>query len=366
MADTRDTFLRQSSNLRDGPSFEQPAVRPPAAKPSGNGRMRRRDLLLGLGGAVAWPAAGCGQSPARRRLGVLLVYDEGHPDMPIIIGTLKDSLRKLGWIWGQNLDVDLRYGDGDSAKMRRQADEILAAKPDLVFAQGVVGTTALQQATTTTPVVFIQAQDPVGGGLVASLSRPGGNLTGFTNFDYTFVGKWLQLLKELSPGVTRARAIINPDYRTRFTGYGAELARIGPKLHIQAEISGVHDAAEIEQAITTFAEEPHGGLIVLPDAITGVYSRQIIDLTARYRLPAVYAYAAQVRMGGLAAYTTSVARDVQQAAGYIDRILRGASVGDLPVQASERFMTLINLKTAAALNLTITPSLLATADEVID
>ena len=328
--------------------------------------MRRRDVLASLGGAAAWPATGYAQTPARRRLGILLVYGESHPDVPIIVDTLKDSLGRLGWTWGQNLTVDLRLGDGDAEKMRRQAGELLAAKPDLIFSQGVVGTTAVKQATTTTPVVFIQVQDPVGGGFVTSLARPGGNLTGFSNFDYTFVGKWLQLLKELSPSVTRARAIINPDYPTRFAGYAAELARTGPGLGIRAEASGVHDAAEIERAITTLAAEPQAGLIVLPDAITGVYSRQIIDLTAKLRLPAVYAYAAQVQLGGLAAYTTSVARDVQQAAGYIDRILRGAAVGDLPVQASERFLTVINLKTAAALGLTITPSLLAKADALIE
>ncbi|MCJ2093285.1 ABC transporter substrate-binding protein [Methylobacterium sp. J-072] len=328
--------------------------------------MRRRDILASLGGAAVWPTTGCDQTPPRRRLGVLLVYGETHPDVPVIVETLKDSLQKLGWIWGQNLTVDLRHGDGDSEKMRRQTDELLASRPDVVFAQGVVGTTAFQQATSTIPVVFIQVQDPVGGGLVTSLARPGGNLTGVTNFDYTFVGKWLQLLTELSPGVTRASAIINPDYRARFAGYAAELARIGPQLNIRAEASGVHDVAEIERVISNLADEPHGGLIVLPDAVTGVYSRQIIDLAARHRLPAIYAYAAQVRLGGLAAYTTSVRRDVQQAAGYIDRILRGAAVGDLPVQASERFLTVINLQTATALGLTITPSLLAKADELIE
>jgi len=328
--------------------------------------MRRRDILATIGSAAVWPMTGCSPNPLPRRLGVLLVYGESHPDVPVIVETLKDSLQKRGWIWGQNLIVDLRYGDGDGEKMRRQTGELLALKPDLLFAQGVVGATAVQQTTTKTPVVFIQVQDPVGGGIVASLARPGGNLTGFTNFDYTFVGKWLQLLKELSPGVTRARAIINPDYHARFSGYSTALARIGPALGIHAEATGVHDAAEIERAITTVAAQPQAGLIVLPDAVTGVYSRQIIDLAARYRLPAVFAYAAQVRMGGLAAYTTSVVQDVQQASGYIDRILRGAAVGDLPVQASERFLTMINLKTAAALGLTITPSLLAKADEVIE
>jgi putative ABC transport system substrate-binding protein len=328
--------------------------------------MRRRDLILGLGGAAAWPGAGRAQSGVQRRLGVLLVYGETHPDSPVIVETLKASLQRSGWIAGQNLAIDLRYGNGDAETLRRQTNAILAQKPDVVLAQGVVGATALQQATTTVPVVFMMLQDPVGAGFVTSLSRPGGNLTGFTNFDFTLVGKWLQLLKELKPGVTRALALVNPDYPARLAAYTAELARVGPGLGIAARVAGIHDAEEITQAITTFAQEPGGGLIALPDAVTGVYGQRIIDLAATYRLPAVYAYAAQVRMGGLAAYTTSVVQDVQRAAGYVDRILRGAVAGDLPVQASERFLTVINLGTAAALGLTIAPSLMASADELIE
>ena len=328
--------------------------------------MRRRDVILGLGVAAAWPASGLAQSGGQRRLGILLVYGETHPDSPVIVDTLKESLQRAGWIWGQNLAVDLRYGSGDAETLRRQTNEILARKPDVVLAQGVVGATALQRATTTVPVVFMMLQDPIGAGFVTSLSRPGGNLTGFTNFDFTLVGKWLQLLKELKPDVTRALALVNPDYPARLAAYTAELARVGPGLGIEARIAGIHNAEEIAQAITPFAGAPGGGLIALPDAVTGVYGQRIIDLAAAYRLPAVYAYAAQVRMGGLAAYTTSVVQDVQRAAGYIDRILRGAIVGDLPVQASERFLTVINLRTAAALGLTIAPSLMAKADELIE
>lgn len=327
--------------------------------------MRRRDVIAALG-AAAWPTFAAGQAKGQRRLGILLVYGEAHPDSPVIVDTLRESLKRAGWIWGQNLAVDLQYGNGDAARMRLQADEILAQKPDVVLAQGIVGATALQSATKTTPVVFMMLQDPIGGGFVTNLSRPGGNLTGFTNFDFVLVGKWLQLLKELSPGVTRALALLNPDYRARLAGYAAELSRIGPELGIDARIAGVHDAAEIETAISGFAAQPNGGLLVLPDAVTGIYSQRIVDLAATCRLPAVYAYAAPVRLGGLAAYTTSVAQDVERAAGYIDRILRGAVVGELPVQASARFTTLLNLKTAAALGLTITPSLMATVDELVE
>ncbi len=328
--------------------------------------MRRRDVIAALGGAAAWPALAAAPAKGQRRLGILLVYGESHPDSPVIVETLKESLKRAGWIWGENLTVDLQYGNGDAERMRVQAEEIVARAPDAVLAQGVVGATALQRATTTVPIVFMMLQDPVGGGFVTNLSRPGGNLTGFTNFDFVLVGKWLQLLKELSPGVTRALALINPDYRARLAGYTAEMARIGPALGIDARIAGVHDAAEIEAAIAGFAGQPEGGLIALPDAVTGVYGQLIVDLAATHRLPAVYAYAAPVHLGGLAAYTTSVEQDVQRAAGYIDRILRGAVVGDLPVQASERFITLLNLTTAASLGLTISPSLMAKVDELVE
>lgn len=328
--------------------------------------MRRRDVIAALGGAAAWPALAAAPAKGQRRLGILLVYGAAHPDSPVIVETLKESLKRAGWIWGENLTVDLQYGNGDAERMRVQAEEIVARAPDVVLAQGVVGATALQRATTTIPIVFMMLQDPVGGGFVTNLSRPGGNLTGFTNFDFVLVGKWLQLLKELSPGVTRALALINPDYRARLAGYTAEMARIGPALGIDARIAGVHDAAEIQAAIAGFAAQPKGGLIALPDAVTGVYGQLIVDLAATHRLPAVYAYAAPVHLGGLAAYTTSVEQDVQRAAGYIDRILRGAVVGDLPVQASERFITLLNLTTAASLGLTISPSLMAKVDELVE
>jgi putative ABC transport system substrate-binding protein len=328
--------------------------------------MRRREIVAALGGAAAWPVRSWAQHGPARRLGVLLVYGEEHPHAPLAVRTLKDALQRLGWTEGQNLAIDLRYARGQPELVRRYTDEILAPKPDVVFAQGVVGAAAMQRATNSVPVVFIQVQDPVGGGFVSSLSRPGANLTGFTNFEYSFVGKWLQLLKELSPGTTRALAIINPDNRARFAGYSAALERIAPGLGIHATAGGVQDGPEIERALASLAETPNGGLIVLPDATTGLHGKLIVDLAARLGLPAIFAYSAQVRIGGLAAYTNSVAEDAQRAAGYIDRLLRGAKVSDLPVQASERFETVINLKTAAALGLTISPSLLARADEVID
>ncbi|MDB5512785.1 MAG: hypothetical protein JWR08_2268 [Enterovirga sp.] len=328
--------------------------------------MRRREILALLGAAAAWPASSRAQNGPARRLGVLLVYGEEHPDAPLMVRTLKESLQRLGWTEGQNLAVDVRYARAQPELVRRYTDEILAQTPDVVFAQGVVGAAAMQRATSTVPVVFVQVQDPVGGGFVSSLSRPAANLTGFTNFEYSFVGKWLQLLKELSPNTTRALAIINPDNQARFAGYSAALEKIAPALGIQASAGGVHDASDIERALASLAETPNGGLLVLPDATTGLHGKLIIELAAKLRLPAVFAYSAQVRTGGLAAYTNSVAEDAQRAAGYIDRLLRGAKVSDLPVQASERFETVININTATAIGLTISPSLLASADEVIE
>ncbi|MDB5592420.1 ABC transporter substrate-binding protein [Enterovirga sp.] len=329
--------------------------------------MRRREFIAAMGGAAAaFPASSWAQQGPLRRLGVLLVYGEQHPDAPLMVGTLKDSLQRLGWIEGQTLAIDLRYAGGQPELVRRYTDEILAHKPEVVFAQGVVGAAAMQRATNTVPVVFIQVQDPVGGGFVSSLSRPGANLTGFTNFEYSFVGKWLELLKELSPRTTRALAIINPDNHARFAGYSAALERATLGLGIQATAGGVHDGPAIERALVSLAQTPNGGLLVLPDATTGLHGKLIVDLAAQLGLPAVFAYSAPVRLGGLAAYTNSVAEDAQRAAGYIDRLLRGAKVSDLPVQASERFETVINLRTGAALGLTISPSLLARADEVIE
>lgn len=329
--------------------------------------MRRREFLAILGGAATLaPWAAGAQPPPIRRLGVLFVLGEDSPSVPPWLGALKDGLRSHGWIEGQTIQMQIRFGRGDSKLVQRYTDELVGLKPDVIFAQGVVGAAAMKQATQTIPVVFVQVQDPVGGGFVTNLARPEGNLTGFTNFEYSIVGKWLQLLKDVSPGVSRVMPMINPDNRPRWNGYTAAFEKYAPALGIKPQMAGVHNESEIERKIAQFAEQPNGGLMVLPDATTGVHAKLIIELSERYRLPTVYAYGSQARAGGLIAYSDDVLGQYQNAASYIDRLLRGTRLGELPIQATDRFETVINLKTAAKLGLTVPPALLATADEVIE
>jgi putative tryptophan/tyrosine transport system substrate-binding protein len=277
-----------------------------------------------------------------------------------------DALRAAGWIEGQNLSVDVRFGASDPERIRRATEELLRSEPDVVLAQGVIGASVLQRATKTVPVVFVQVQDPVGGGFVTSLSRPEANLTGFTNFDCAMVGKWMALLKEVAPSLTRVLAIINPGDRTRWNGYAGALEKFAPALGLRAQMAGVRDPGEIERALAAFGAEPHGGIVVLPDATTADHAGVIIAEAARLRLPAVYPYDHQAQQGGLITYTSSVLDQYRAAAAYIDRLLRGAKPGDLPVQAAERFVTILHLRTAAALGLQIPPTVLATIDEVIE
>jgi putative ABC transport system substrate-binding protein len=301
-----------------------------------------------------------------RRLAVLFVYGEDHPEVPTLLGALRQGLQSHGWIEGKTIQIEYRFGRSNAQLVKRYTDELVSLKPDVIFAQGVVGAAAMKEATQTVPVVFVQVQDPVGGGFVKSLSRPEGNLTGFTNFEYSIVGKWLQLLRDVGPGVTRVMGIINPDNRPRWNGYAAAFNRYGPPLGITPQMAGIHDANDVERVIAQFADEPNGGLVVLPDATTGVHAKLIILLAERHRLPAVYSYGFYARAGGLIAYSDSSWGQFQSAASYIDRLLRGTRLSELPIQATDRFETVINLKTASKLDISIPPTLLAVADEVIE
>lgn len=329
--------------------------------------MHRRQVIALLGGtATAWPLAAGAQPSPMRRLGVLFVIGDDHPEVPSWIAAVKERLRSHGWIEGQTIQMEFRFCRSDPKLVKRYTDELVGLKPDIILAQGVVGAAAMKQATTSIPVVFVQVQDPVGGGFVTNLARPEGNLTGFTNFEYSIVSKWLQFLKDVSPGVSRVLPMINPDNRPRWNGYSAAFEKYAPALGIRPQMAGVHDENDIERAIVRFAEEPNGGLVVLPDATTAVHAKLIIDLAERHRLPAVYSYGNFARAGGLIAYSDSVVGQYQGAASYIDRLLRGTKLGELPIQATDRFETVINLKTAAKLGITIPPTLLATADDVIE
>ncbi|HEX2555005.1 MAG TPA: ABC transporter substrate-binding protein [Microvirga sp.] len=326
--------------------------------------MRRREFIGLLGGAAVWPHAGHAQPAEMRHLGALFVVAE--PQAARLVAALKEGLQKAGWTEGRNLQITLRFGWSDPDRIRRYTDELVALKPDVIMAQGVVGAAILQRATKTIPVVFAQVQDPVGGGFVTSLSRPEANLTGFTDFEYSVAVKWMQLLKEVAPHVTRALILINPDNRARWNGYMGAVERHASSLGLRPVPAGVHDAAEIERAMAAFVQEPNGGVIVLPDATTSVHSSLIMELAARHRLPAVFSNAYISRSGALLTYSSVGADQYRGAATYIDRILRGAKPGELPVQAIERFDMVINLRTARALGLEVSPTLLARADEVIE
>jgi ABC-type uncharacterized transport system substrate-binding protein len=330
-------------------------------------QVRRRDFITILGGAAALVPFAAGAQPLpMRRLGILFVYGEDHPEVPSFVSALKDGLQGHGWIEGQNIHMEFRFCRSDPKLVQRYTDELVGLKPDIIFAQGVVGAAAMKQATQTIPVVFVQVQDPVGGGFVTNLARPEGNLTGFTNFEYSIVGKWLQLLKDVYPAASRVMSLINPDNRPRWNGYTAAFEKYAPALGIKQQMAGIHDENDIEREISQFAEQPNGGLVVLPDATTGVHAKLIIGLSERYRLPAVYSYGFYARAGGLIAYSDNASGQYRSAASYIDRILRGARIGELPVQATDRFETVINMKTAAKMGLTIPPALLATADDLIE
>lgn len=329
--------------------------------------MRRRQFLAAAGTVAAWPVAADAQRASMPRLGILIVQSDLHPDPPSWVAALKGGLRSHGWVEGQTIQTEVRYGRSDRELILRHAAELVALKPDIIFAQGVIGAAVMKQATQTIPVVFVQVQGPVEGGIVTNLARPEANLTGFTNFDHSIVGKWLSLLKGAAPHVSRVMLMINPDNRPRWNGYLAAMERYGQALGLKPPYgAGIYNAADVEREIVRFAEQPNGGMVVPPDATTGVQGKLIIELAARHRLPSVFSSAALARDGGLIGYGDDVIGQYRSAASYVDRLLRGAKISDLPVQATVRYVTTINLKTAATLGLTIPATMLAGADEVIE
>jgi putative ABC transport system substrate-binding protein len=333
--------------------------------------MKRREFITLLGGAAAassnlWPLAARAQQPDRvRRIGVLLPLAEGDPEGQGYIKAFLQGLQALGWVPGRNLQIEYRWGGADSDRIRTYAGELVGLKPDVILAQTSLVMPPLQRETRTVPIIFMQINDPVESGLVASIARPGGNITGFTSFELTVGGKWLEMLKEIAPGVTRVAVILNPVQSPQIAILRA-IEAVAPSVGVAVTVAGVQDAAGIEQAVSTFSRESNGGLIVLPNPITNGNRKLIIALAARHRLPAVYAYRYFVVDGGLMAYGVDLADLYRRAAGYVDRILKGEKPADLPVQAPTKYELVINLKTAKALGLTVPPTLLARADEVIE
>ncbi len=329
--------------------------------------MKRRQFITLLGGAAAaLPLGALAQQPEHmRRVGALISIAETDPEIPSRIAVFEQELRKLGWMEGGGVHIDYRFGAGDTGRIRTQAAELVATKPDVIFASGTPTVSALQRETNTIPIVFVVVADPVGSGFVASLSHPDGNITGFSTFEYTIGGKWLAALKEIAPHITRVGVILDRNILDS-TGHIAAIQVAASSMGIPIDAMGVRDGREIEKAIDTVAREPNGSLIFLPSPVVTVNRERIIAHVARQRLPAIYPYGYFPKAGGLMSYGIDIVDLYRRAASYIDRILRGANPGDLPIQQPTKFEFVINLKTAKALGLDVPPTLLARADEVIE
>jgi putative ABC transport system substrate-binding protein len=327
---------------------------------------RRRQFITLLGGAAAWPLAARAQQRERvRRIGVLTGFAADDPAEQSRVLVFAQALAQSGWTEGRNVRIDIRWGARDPERIRKYAAELVALAPDVILAVGSASTGPLLQATRAIPIVFVQIGDPVGAGFVETLPRPGGNATGFMLYEYGFGGKWLELLKEIAPGVKRVAFLRNPTIAAGAGQFGAIQAS-APSLGVEVRTINVRDAGEIERAITAFAQPSNGGLIVAAGA-AAFFDREVtVKLAARHRLPAVYSDHAFVTDGGLIAYGPDRVDQYRRAADYIDRILKGEKAADLPVQAPTKYDLVINLKTAKALHLDIPPTLLARADEVIE
>jgi putative ABC transport system substrate-binding protein len=329
--------------------------------------MTRREFITLVGGAAAWPMVARAQQNERvRRIGVLVASPADDAETQARVTAFKEALAQLGWTEGRNVRIDTRWATTNADDLRKHATELAASTPDvLVGASGTTTVGALLQATRTVPIVFAIVIDPVGAGFVASLARPGGNAPGFTNFEYGMSGKWLELLKQIAPGVTRAAVLRDPAIASGIGQFGAVQA-VAPSLGVELSPIDVRDASEIERAVTAFAGIQNGGLVVTGSPSSTIHRHLIIELAARYRLPAVYFDRLFVAAGGLISYGPDLLDQYRRAAGYVDRILKGEKPADLPVQAPTKNGLVLNLKTAKALGLTIPPAVLARADEVIE
>jgi putative ABC transport system substrate-binding protein len=327
--------------------------------------MRRREFITLIGGAAAWPLTAHAQQPERmRRIGAFAGIEDDAEGQARFAAFLQ-GLRQLGWTDGRNVRIDYRWGGGNADNIRKYAAELASLAPDVILAAGAAAVGPLLQATRTVPVVFVIVPDPVGAGFVDSLARPGGNATGFITFEYSISAKWLELLKQIAPGVTRAAVLRDPAISTGIGQFGA-IEAMAPSLGMEVIPVNVRDAGEIERAVAAFARPSNGGLIVTASARVVVHRDLIIALAARHRLPAVFYERFFVAAGGLVSYGPDYLDEFRRAAGYVDRILKGEKPADLPVQAPTKYKLVINLKTARTLGLTMPPSLLSTADEVIE
>ena len=328
--------------------------------------MKRREFLTLLGGAATWPLAARAQQSGQRRIGVLTALAEDDPENQAWLAGFRYGLERCGWSEGRNLRIDYRFAPAASPDQAQPfAKELVALRPDVIFAHTTPVVAALQRETRTIPIVFAALADPIGSGFIASLPQPGGNITGVMLYEPSVTGKWLSMLKEIAPQVVRAAFMVNPE--TAVYNYYLRAAEpLSRSLGIDLVLTRVANADEIERAIEVFASTPNGGLVLPPDVTTTAHRDLIVALAARHHLPAVYTIRPFVTAGGLMSYGADYVDMYRQAASYVDRILRGDKPADLPVQAATKFETIVNLKTAKALGLTVPPGLLVAADEVIE
>jgi len=328
--------------------------------------MKRREFFTFAGAAAAWPVVARAQhADQMRRIGFLTTANRDNVEIKERLAVFADALRQLGWIEGRNVRIELRASAGDIATTRRYATELVALKPDVLLATGSLPASSLLEATRTVPIVFNLMVDPVGAGIVDSLARPGGNATGFMLFEYTLSAKWPELLKQVAPDVTRVAVPRDPT-ATAGIGQFAVIQALAPSVGLEVSAINVRDGGEIEKAIAAFARTANGGLIVTAGPGSLIHRDLIVGLAARHRLPAIYFDRFFVSVGGLVSYGANILDQYRQAAGYVDRILKGEKPADLPVQAPNKYELVINLKTAKTLGLTISPPLLPRANEVVE
>jgi putative tryptophan/tyrosine transport system substrate-binding protein len=334
-------------------------------------RVKRREFMAAFGGAAAWQLAARAQQAdgvtkiGLRRVGFLSGRAESDLEAQSLAGVLVQRLQELGWTNGGNAQFDFRFGDADATRISMLATELIELRPDLVIAAGSLAAIALRQHTLSIPIVFVEVADPVAAGFVTNLARPEGNITGFTNFEFSVGGKWLQLLKECAPSVDRIAVVFDPA-NPIWTAYLRAIEAAAPSFGLRLIPASVRDPAEIAQRISTFARDPNGALVILPGPIVIRHREAIIVAAARYRLPAIYPYRFFTADGGLISYGPNLAELYRRGVSYVDRILRGAKVAELPVQQPTKYELIINVKTAKALGVIIPPGVLAIADEVIE
>jgi len=329
--------------------------------------MRRREFIALIGGAAAWPLAARAQQSARiRHIGILMAFSENDPEAQSWAGGFREELGKLGWTEGHNIQIDTRWATADVESLQHFAKQLVALQPDLILTGSTPATAAMRQQTNTIPIIFAMVGDPVGSGFVASLSRPGGNLTGFTPIENSLGGKWVELLKEIAPRVVRVAMVFDPAMAPFASYYLNPFKAAAASFGMEAIVAPVDDMAALEGVVATSAREPNSGLIVMPDAFMIGHHTDITSLVARYRVPTVYPFRIFAEVGGLVSYGSSALDEFRRAASYADRILKGAKPSELPVQTPINFDLVINLKTAKALGLDVPSSVRLRADEVIE